>query len=491
MTGNPEKPDNERLFEAFTTHLGPCFGHLHVGAAAFPLSDLRVIQIRSAAEECLSGKHPPARGPIRSLLARLKHRCGHRWIWRVYGTDKPSVTRWIYVLQAKSSSWRNQFAPVIDRILESTKDIGVVVCEEVPSGGSEALAQIGTEVTARPASNCRFIKGSAWDESNTDALENAAGLQLPWNRIIAPLIANVRQAGWSLRRWLSLLAGMMAQRPPGMVLVCNDLESVRRGACRLAQSMRIPVVNIQHGMINEGLSYRLGISDRHLLWGERFKSMLMRLGIASETLTVVGAPQYDRLAGCGSDPTDRTDARPVVLYAAQTPGFELSLDNCLHLLDLHDRLAAELSYADVVIRPHPRTPAAVMARARELASARSNLRICSEGDVASALKKSDLVTTVFSTVSIDAAAHGRPTLILDCAGEGHRFPLERKPPFFAVKQDSDLAPLARETLEYCRTPQAADDCREFCSDVLAGLDGRATARAADTIVDILENACQA
>jgi hypothetical protein len=289
-------------------------------------------------------------------------------------------------------------------------------------------------------------------------------------------------------RWLDQLSACFLRWPPGLLLLNNDLESVRRSAARFCQQRGVPVVNVQHGMINDSAVYRLGISDRHLLWGDAFTHVLQSLGIMPEKLVAVGAPQFERPADY-APPSPPASSHRRLMYAAQPATFEIPEETCRHLVDVHCRLAEANPDLEVTIRMHPREAETTRTLAAKRIEGLANARMCDAPDIASALARCDLVSTVFSTASIDAAVARKPTLLLDFVGIGHRFPFPRQPPWFSVERENDLAAAAKHATGWAAAPDN-DKWQRFDREYLHGLDGRAAERAATEIVGLLRTRCR-
>ena len=432
------------------------------------------------AEDAARGQIPPGPGWLSRRTARLRAGQNLRWIWRRYGPNLDSCRRWIYVPQAKASSWRGLFLPILDRVLARRADLGAIVVEAVASGGQPALAEVGRGEWGGAGQAWR-AEAPAGEDGGASGASCPAALTLRAQRNMPFLRA-------LLSRWLGELSGAWEKWPPAMVLLNNDLERIRRATALLGQARGLPVVNVQHGLINRGGQYRLAVSDLHLLWGRVFADILTELGGAPETLRVVGPIRYDGVGPDRKTPADTT-GRVRALYAAQPASTEIPESTSRQLLEVHARLARENPDLDVRLRPHPRTSSRLRERSAALAREYDNLSLSTERDVVEAIRNCDVVATVFSTVSIDAAIQRRPTVLLDFAGEGYRFPFDRRPPFFGVEREADYADVVREAAAWNASDGAPEVWDRFDDHVLTGLDGRATERAAEAVLEVLEKTC--
>jgi hypothetical protein len=450
----------------------------------WPLLDMAAYPLWGMCERVAYGAMPTPRHPIRARLARWRRRRDRRWVWRQINAARAS--QWIYVIQAKTASWSRQLFPPLQHVLAARPDVGLMVGEEILTGNDPQLDFLGPEVPFPPARIWRIDHYSKLDLPAVAELAQSVGLgDWPINPFTVEIAQTLDYQAVLLQRWLNVLEAAWRVRPPAMVFVNNDVEPQRRATCMVAKARGIPTVNIQHGMLNHGLQNRLAVSDCHLLWGEAFTRILAESGAETTSVCIVGGPQFDALAGIKTAPADHGGATRL-LYAAQVPSFEIPLEKSTDILEAHGRLARANPNIEVVLRPHPRETPELRQRSEALAASVPNMRMSKAANVAEAIVDCDVVSTVFSTVSLDAAVQGRATVILDFAGEGQRFPFERKAPFFAADTEESLPDVIQQAAAFSRAANPAQ-WQQVYDDVFAGLDGGAAARAGDIIGRVLDD----
>ena len=75
------------------------------------------------------------------------------------------------------------------------------------------------------------------------------------------------------------------------MVVGNDITLEGRAAALVARTARVPVVTMMHGHVgtNNPL-HALHLADRLVGYGDAHRRVLVELGIASEAISICGAP---------------------------------------------------------------------------------------------------------------------------------------------------------------------------------------------------------
>ncbi len=203
---------------------------------------------------------------------------------------------------------------------------------------------------------------------------------------------------------------------------------------QLARRHNVPSVEIQSGTLSRNPRYIRPQAD-YVLSIESLSEGVYRdyLGFPGERIKTVGGPklEYDifpmrgvtrdeilvdhpRLSGLGDD-------RAVVMLASQPIG----LDKAAAIFEM---LAAGIAGArqpyTLLCKPHPNEVPAYRSRYRELAKAAGiDCIIDTELNALEAVSVSDIVTTYFSTVGLEAFALGKPVLVINPFGTRTPFDL--------------------------------------------------------------------
>jgi len=458
----------------------------------FPVSDLCAYWCWSQWEEFLRDG-PKRVSRMRLRLAAYRARWDRRWVCRVDDRDR-RATRFVHVLGTKPLSWNNQFEGVLDLVKTRVPDLGVVVHEGSRGEETGQLSTVGRQERPQTGGHWVLKPGHSGGERTTVAQIRAwceqEDLDIP--AFFQWIKGGLGIQGAILRKWLNHLSGAVLRWPADLFLLNNDLEAVRRSGAMFGQEIGKQVVAFQHGLINDSPPYRTGIADKYLLWGSGFAKILERHGIPREKICVVGAPQYDSWPAVHG-PHLRADNYPfTILYAAQPASWEMPAKACIELLEYHKAVVSSLPAVRVRIRLHPREQRVVRNRVMEMVSGVEGLELDEAGTIRQALEHADVVTTVFSTVTLDALAAGRPVVLLDFAGQSGRMPLERRPPLFSAGNKAELPQVIESVKKYLDGHQWKEsDWGEVVGHYLSGLDGGATSRAADEICQVLEGRCRA
>lgn len=222
---------------------------------------------------------------------------------------------------------------------------------------------------------------------------------------------------WRIPDAIRLMDGAeraLSRLQPRAVLVSDELSRFGCALVTAARRRRIPTVNIQHGLyLDEGypgfvpIRARPGVcaaavpqADIAAVFNQQSREFVIRRGAyGEEAVRVVGRPGFGQRR---RHAPPRTSGRPVMLLAGslalQDDGIGLAL-----------RAAAALDLT-LVVRPHPReSPARYRRIARGLALPIDMRRKESIGEL---LMGADVLVTGPSTVIDDAAALGKPTILL-------------------------------------------------------------------------------
>ncbi|MBI2061850.1 MAG: hypothetical protein HYT87_19090 [Nitrospirae bacterium] len=323
-------------------------------------------------------------------------------------------------------------APLIRR-LSATADI------HLPTILSSAMG-IGGSDSIRPLSDFRITQPPASTDFDVAARilsnELSFGLSERFGRMVSvPLDGAALSAEWwpiyegaeIFVRWAEAVG------PHRLLLVENDVTPVTFACIIMARSMGIPSVTLQHGVtITRNLHQALH-ADHACVYGPAGAEWYERGGVSADRLHVTGNPAFDDhfvLAGHANRATVRQSlgldpTRPLVTIVT-TWGNPFSWRNhTLDLIEVYTRLLDDLASLSstipftLFVKRHPTSGMASawwedQCRGRRIATAESpTLQGTSPAEYGPLLLASDLVVGFQSTVLLESAFYGTPTVSLN------------------------------------------------------------------------------
>ncbi len=294
---------------------------------------------------------------------------------------------------------------------------------------------------------------------------------------------------------LALAQRAMEAIEPEAVFIQDIGDYRTRALAWVARERNIPVFHHQQGNVfpDSTIEWGWDIADRHLVWGEWSKAIVIDLGIPVHKIDITGTPRI-------SFPSKHTVAKirassgiSHVLFPLM-PASSLNFGNggATSLAGCHAIMKMLLEYVEMMdgrvvlqIKPRPLGDHPWFDSFRPALSPQVEI-FPNHINIGQALEKTDIVITTHSTVGIDAVMVGKPLVVLDGGYETH--PYEDLIQYGAAAKADSAAELkaitenlifngaSREKMMQC---QAA-----YCRRILRYAGDDSTRR----IVDLLKNA---
>jgi UDP-N-acetylglucosamine 2-epimerase len=234
---------------------------------------------------------------------------------------------------------------------------------------------------------------------------------------------------------------------PDLVVVGNDRWWLGQSYVQAAQTAGVPTLWVQDGIPIDSPVYFWMRADRLAASSEWVPEVLARYGIAPDRYQVTGQPRYDKLVAMART-VDRDASRqklglvPGRRYALlatqplQSPAYAREvLEALLRVPDLF-----------ILLRPHPSQPREDLT---ELMATMPADRVSFHpGDsVFDLLAACDLMVNQFSTVTIEAAILGRPTITANFSGIPDPVPFARFGLSTAARSMADITTVTQRILD--------------------------------------------
>jgi hypothetical protein len=314
---------------------------------------------------------------------------------------------------------------------------------------------------------------------------------------------------------------------PDVVLATGTFRYEEPAVVAVARGLGIPVLGYITSWDNISIKNRMTLRyDGYIVWSDRMKEELLQFypHAGKTPVYVVGAPQFDvfhrrewhmsRREFCAWVGL-REDA-PIVTHAL---GVANGVEEHWAALELAGRVArGELGDAQLIIRPHPYLaemdlkpmfahygPRVILQQRSDPATPRG-ARSVSERDAmewVNTFRHSDVVVHLSSTVAVDAALFGRPSVCMDfdpAPGRSrngivrdvnnawtHYKPIAESG---AMALASNMDEVVAAVQRYLRNPDLDADKRNWIVDYVCGYhDGRCGERMAEAVLQFARERC--
>lgn len=343
-------------------------------------------------------------------------------------------------------------------------------------------------------------------------------------RIIPVRLKGPYSPGWGYPRpiaWLTLLPRFLKtldNLSPRCVLTHIDSQDAWRVIHYWAQSRHVPGIVLQEGIsaplkvncteLQLDQEVYLSFKSRlqiHLLrmmayqlfrfaecyhyaahvcvWGPAMRRELVTHGRTEGDITVTGSPRFDHI--CKRRPIAPSEMATVLFAHQHQQDRYRELDFCRLVIDTCvNRIACKL-----VFRPHPRSgiKKEEISRLLNQISNHSNLvTVAEDGDVTDYLQMVSVFLTLHSSSAYDAIIQGIPLVLADWVDPHYRLNAADYGAAIQVNHPADLERALRDALWDEETRNSLYHGGErLITDHLYRLDGRASNRVADTVLQLI------
>lgn len=278
----------------------------------------------------------------------------------------------------------------------------------------------------------------------------------------------------------------VGERRPALMATFNEIGRWARLLPEAARRHDVPSLDIAHAEAADAVAIQGIAYDRFAVFGPAAASVLREAGVDASRIAEVGAPRFDALVARHPVPPSHPPSTRRIVFASQWLTGRMSPDVKRRTIQAVLAAAGAVAPAELVVRLHPierddlvaqtlagGTPPGVVARIER------------EGDLYDTLDGAWLMATGWSNTVFEAALSNVPALAINATGG-------EPPTSFAQEQlalgatDERSAAAAASSL---RDPDAwlsaLAQARAALSHHLGPLDGRATQRLADLVVELV------
>ena len=266
-----------------------------------------------------------------------------------------------------------------------------------------------------------FAKAVKSFESSKGFKENMSFEGMPLDEIFDAEIQRFVGREWpEFAVLIKKIRALFAKRRPGAVLLWTDFEAFERICTLAAKQQKIPSIVAQHGIFeteteNNDRKWITGftpmLADRIFVWGNFFRKELEKEGVPSQSIAVTGTPKFDFLKGKQFRPTEfrkkisvKESEALVTLIMSSEPYMQS------RMIDMAFKASKNFPKCRFAVKVHPSEAKEKYVKMAEKLG-KSAIVLQAE-DLYELMNASELVVVHASTVGIEAAALGRPVVIM-------------------------------------------------------------------------------
>ncbi|MFC1577313.1 CDP-glycerol glycerophosphotransferase family protein, partial [Candidatus Omnitrophota bacterium] len=309
----------------------------------------------------------------------------------------------------------------------------------------------------------------------------------------------VNPASWSVE----LAREAFDRERPGMVVYSDFIDIFSRYMILLARDNKILILMIQYGVTGPGGgSWKFCLADKIAVSGEYFKNVFEKIGFLPEQSIITGQPRFDGLikgkfsisgmrAGLGLPNGKRIILFTSTVYSKSHPseneGMLTKKEYQIWLREIY-RACNGLEGAYIVVKPHhhPRDPASMHDQIiRELDMSAKARVVSIYANTTDLIKASTIMITWESTTALEAIALGKPVVIVNLTGRPDFVPYVQRGAAIGAYKKEDILPALQRALDDKETQdRMMASQRQFSADWLYKVDGKASERIAELIMDL-------
>lgn len=210
-----------------------------------------------------------------------------------------------------------------------------------------------------------------------------------------------------------------ARSRPDLVLMMDEKSLLSRlvpGACALNA---VPTLDLQHGMLASDASMNYVEFTKFAVFGQATLEVLVDRGVRPESVEVTGCPRFDALAASRRAPRDEVLARfgldrdlPLVLAATQPMKYTITSAAKRAFIGALVS-ATEGGSFQLLVKKHPYEKDGIV---EDLTASAKHVAVTADGPLADLVAASHVVTTIHSTVALEALILGRPVVVFQPEG---------------------------------------------------------------------------
>jgi hypothetical protein len=275
----------------------------------------------------------------------------------------------------------------------------------------------------------------------------------------------------------------LAETRPALLVGFNEIGRWSRILPAVGRRRGIPTLDVAHAEAVdveaiEGASY-----DRYAVFGPRAARVLERAGIEPTAIVQVGAPRFDALIArhdTASPPAGRR-----IVFASQWLTGAMTADVKRRTVEAAITAAAAAAPCELVIQRHPIERDEIAAEvAATVAAPGVTVRHGQPRDLYEALDGAWLLVTGWSNTVFEAVLSNVPALCINATDRALQMPLVEEGIALGATDGRSAAEAVRTLLSPSAWLDAVERARPALVDHLGPLDGRATERLVELVMDL-------
>jgi hypothetical protein len=283
----------------------------------------------------------------------------------------------------------------------------------------------------------------------------------------------------------TILDGIRSSAGVISVLVMNESSHLAAVIMDWAKRCRVPGVGFNPILVGERPDNKYFPAPVHAVYGEQLRSLMISIGIAPETIHVVGTPSFDsaffrdrekdRIAVSTGVLRHWKDRKLVVVGTEALPQPLVELEPVLRVL-------GEMPDVHVVLKVHPSDSLSFYQDFVQNLPCADNIEVVKDCEVQALLHTADLLVCIISNMIVMAAILGTPTLVCDFSGKRRPLDFVAEGLSFGCFSQSEIAPMVRRLLF---DPAAAQEWRQMRRTALRGFNGPNDGQSHSRVVDLV------
>ncbi|RJQ52754.1 MAG: hypothetical protein C4521_09620 [Actinobacteria bacterium] len=206
---------------------------------------------------------------------------------------------------------------------------------------------------------------------------------------------------------------------PDIALMMDEKSLLARLIPQACAADSIPTLDMQHGVLAPDATVRNLSYTKIAVFGDSTRDVLVETGTGPGSIEVTGCPRFDALAAASPAPRERvlresglTGEKPVVLAATQPLKNTITTGAKREFVAGLARAAAG-GHVQVLIKKHPYEKDAIV---EQVCAGLDAVSIVEDGSLPDMIAASDAVTTIHSTVALEALILDRPVVVFRTPG---------------------------------------------------------------------------
>jgi hypothetical protein len=309
------------------------------------------------------------------------------------------------------------------------------------------LASTSEQVASSVQSLCRAVA----NVTGTEVAKDVSAVPDVLRRVVIRDI--VRLIGTDLPRvhgFARSIDAYFAASRPGVVIVTRERGWQNRTGALIARGRGIPTLLVQASMLARSPRHSNAPVDYATVFDSYAAGLHVDyLGLEPSRVTMTGFPGFDQIRRLAltKDPTQATRGGAHVLVAMQRGSAK---DDERFIRAVLEALRSTSIDTRVTIKAHPKSPEGTVERYRQVAAGYSDLcdvLVVAGGDIQAMLQDASVVISGWSTVLVEAALCGTPSLSLTLDGIRPPIPFAEMGVAHEVHSDAELGRVLPQLLD--------------------------------------------